>query len=508
MSEPSYAETIFNRQTENPAVLVADGHGLKIRVRTGHLVIEDGLGDSRRVRKIPRVPRTVTRLVILSPDGFVTLDALAWCADAGITVVQADRDGRVLMHSPGQSGDSQIRAEQALVSMACRYRTRKDQGIPADDRRSAAGLSVMRSLIAVKVHGQAGVLADVLRQEDPARMLHGMADRITVADSLSGLLTMEGSAAGSFYWPAWRDRVTVPFPPAELIYAPAHWITFKSRRSLYSQGLKASNRHGRHATDPVNAMLNYAYTVAETEARIACYTAGLDPALGFGHAGNERQDTLALDLLETLRPACDRAVLSFLDTGYGVPYDPATLTPRYLKLLWFSETRDGRCRLVAPLTHMLTERVIAECGATSSRYADSIVRILAVSASRKIQIPAALIVASSRQQRHAATRIPRIAASPDLTVADVIPDELWSRVSVLIPAAPLRRDGKRTRGRADDRLILAGLTGRIVHGWAWATVPQSWQLHRSTCMRRLAEWQESGAWETIVKELSASSRQP
>ena len=115
--------SIFTRQPDNPAVIVADGYGVKIHVSRGHLTVEDGVGSTRRTRRIPRVDATaqlqttstetrVARLVILSDTGFVTMEAMRWCADLGVTVVQLDRTGRILMCSPGQAGDARLRAAQ------------------------------------------------------------------------------------------------------------------------------------------------------------------------------------------------------------------------------------------------------------------------------------------------------------------------------------------------------------------------------------------------------------
>src|SRR5580692_3689982 len=110
----SYASTVFSRDPYNGAVLVADGHAVKISVRRGHLVIEDGLGATRRTRRVPRVPREVARLVILSQDGFITLDAVQWCAAQSIGIHQYDRDGSCLVTSPGQATDAHLIRVQAL----------------------------------------------------------------------------------------------------------------------------------------------------------------------------------------------------------------------------------------------------------------------------------------------------------------------------------------------------------------------------------------------------------
>jgi CRISPR-associated protein Cas1 len=42
--------------------------------------------------------------------------------------------------------------------------------------------------------------------------------------------------------------------------------------------------NNRHASHPVNAMLNYAYEVLKSQVRIAAVSQGLDPTIGYLHA--------------------------------------------------------------------------------------------------------------------------------------------------------------------------------------------------------------------------------
>jgi hypothetical protein len=97
------------------------------------------------------------------------------------------------------------------------------------------------------------------------------------------------------------------------------------------------------ATDPANAMLNYTYRIAEAEAVHACHALGLDPAMGILHADKQGSDSFALDLIEAVRPYCDRVILQFLNCGLGIPVNDRG-KPAYLNRLWFDETRDGQCQ--------------------------------------------------------------------------------------------------------------------------------------------------------------------
>ena len=62
------------------------------------------------------------------------------------------------------------------------------------------------------------------------------------------------------------------------------------------------NRNRRPPTDPVNALLSFAYTLLASECRHALECVGLDSYVGFLHTDRPGRASLALDLMEELRP--------------------------------------------------------------------------------------------------------------------------------------------------------------------------------------------------------------
>jgi hypothetical protein len=102
----------------------------------------------------------------------------------------------------------------------------------------------------------------------------------------------------------------------------------------------------RLAVSPAGAILNYLYALLEAEARLACLTVGLDPALGVLHADVRGRDSLPLDLMEAVRPNVDR-------------YLHALLTDRVFHAGDFHENRRGSCRLLPPLSHELAQTLPA-----------------------------------------------------------------------------------------------------------------------------------------------------
>ncbi|NGZ74052.1 type I-C CRISPR-associated endonuclease Cas1c [Saccharibacillus alkalitolerans] len=73
-------------------------------------------------------------------------------------------------------------------------------------------------------------------------------------------------------------------------------------------------RNRRPPLDPMNALLSLIYTLLRSDVQSALETVGLDPAVGFLHRDRPGRASLALDLMEELRPyLADRLVLSLIN---------------------------------------------------------------------------------------------------------------------------------------------------------------------------------------------------
>ncbi len=68
----------------------------------------------------------------------------------------------------------------------------------------------------------------------------------------------------------------------------------------------------RSAAHPVNAILNYAYAVLQSQVQIKARADGYDPMLGIMHYDRDGAPAFVFDLMEPERPKVDRAVLAFL----------------------------------------------------------------------------------------------------------------------------------------------------------------------------------------------------
>lgn len=96
--------------------------------------------------------------------------------------------------------------------------------------------------------------------------------------------------------------------------ASAYFGVFNQLILRQEQDFVFENRNRRPPTDPVNALLSFAYTLLANEAGAALQAVGLDPYVGFLHRDRPGRASLALDLMEELRPVmADRFVLSLIN---------------------------------------------------------------------------------------------------------------------------------------------------------------------------------------------------
>ena len=196
---------------------------------------------------------------------------------------------------------------------------------------TVTGLDVelARDLIARKMTGQRANLAR-LRVADLSSF-DAMRAALDRADSIDDVRLCEAKAA-AIYWNAWSN-VPIRLRGRDLAKVPARWARYDARSSALTGAPRA-------ATNPVNALLNFTYSLLETESRLALLGAGLDPTLGVLHADQRNRDSFALDAMEPIRPAVDAFVLDLLEE-------------RVLTARDFAELPNGVCRVRAPLTHEL-----------------------------------------------------------------------------------------------------------------------------------------------------------
>jgi CRISPR-associated endonuclease Cas1 len=83
-----------------------------------------------------------------------------------------------------------------------------------------------------------------------------------------------------------------------------------------------TTRNRRPPTDPVNALLSYAYTLLVRSWTVALTAVGFDAYRGFYHQPRYGRPALALDMMEPFRPLiADSSVLQAINNGEVRPSD-------------------------------------------------------------------------------------------------------------------------------------------------------------------------------------------
>ena len=89
----------------------------------------------------------------------------------------------------------------------------------------------------------------------------------------------------------WRGASRRPIPES--------WKTIEQRTSPFQLVQLAGNRNAAH---PVNAILNYAYAVLQSQMQINAVAGGYDPIIGIMHEGRDGSSPFIFDLMEPKRP--------------------------------------------------------------------------------------------------------------------------------------------------------------------------------------------------------------
>ena len=305
-----------NSITLRRGVVTLFGYGISVRVDRGHLILEDGIGETRRYARFARVRHGLKRLVVIGAEGIVSLAALRWIADQDAAFIMLDRQGSVLATTgPVASSDARLRRAQSLAS------------------QTDVALCISRELILQKLSAQERVALNRLNNSVAADKISKALIGVSEAESIQNARLYESHGAGA-YWSAWRT-VSITYPTKDIARIPDHWRTFGARISPLTGS-------PRLAVNPPNAMLNYLYALLESEASIALAALGLDPGIGVMHVDGPTRRSLACDLMEPVRPKVDAFVLDWLSR------EP-------LQRNWFFEERNGSCRLMGPFAARLSE---------------------------------------------------------------------------------------------------------------------------------------------------------
>lgn len=212
---------------------------------------------------------------------------LAACAEAGITVSYVSPEGRFLARVEGvRTGNVLLRRAQFRASEDAARSSVIVRGIVAG--KTANQRAVVRR--ALRDHGEAMDPSARERLDAAERRLTDIARRVLAADGIAALRGLEGEAAQTYFG------------------------IFDALVRVDDAAFRFVGRSRRPPLDRLNALLSFLYAMLGHDCRSALEAHGLDPQVGFLHADRPGRASLALDLMEELRPVlADRLALSLVN---------------------------------------------------------------------------------------------------------------------------------------------------------------------------------------------------
>ena len=266
---------------------------LFVTSENGYLSLDgENVVVSRDKHEVGRYPlHTFMTIVSFSYAG-ASPALMGKCAEAGIGFAMCKPSGRFLARVIGESNGNVL--------------LRRNQYRAADDPVQCCEAAKMMIF---------GKLYNARWSIERTRRDHGMrvdADKLKAASQrLKGLL------------PDVRDETSMDsLRGLEGIGAATYFGVFDDMILNNKGAFHYSGRSRRPPLDRINALLSFAYSLLAHDCASALESVGLDAYVGFLHRDRPGRSSLALDLMEELRPVmADRFVLTLINNRVVTPND-------------------------------------------------------------------------------------------------------------------------------------------------------------------------------------------
>lgn len=245
-------------------------------------------GENILVRKEDEV---VLRLPLHNLENVVCFNYLG--ASPALMAACSERNIGLTFLSPNGRFQARIqgRVKGNVLLRKAQYRICEDK---------ATSLKIARTFLIGKVYNCRKVLERAIRDHgmvidgqkirEMSNVLKSSLPYIAECENLNDLFGLEGSAARSYF------------------NAFDHLILHQKEDFFFHE------RSRRPPLDNLNALLSFLYSLLTNEAVSALEAVGLDPYVGFLHQDRPGRPSLALDLMEELRPVfADRVALSLVN---------------------------------------------------------------------------------------------------------------------------------------------------------------------------------------------------
>lgn len=307
------------RRERNCNALILTGHGNSMQIENGALFIKQGFSHYPQKaechRYFPGSRDIPERILILDGSGSLSFDVLSWLGEQGVALARIKWTGEVAVVASG----SGYASDRAKVDWQIAQRDN-------DEKRKAFAIDLVTRKLAASIETLDRHVPESRKRMTALEWHRNAIDRLereSIA-TVNDLRGIEGQAA-TLYFGSWQG---LPINWTGKRPVPDAWHQYDIRSSM-ANGPKPQNRNASH---PLNAMLNYAYTVKLAQMQIQAVADGYDPTIGIMHHGRRGKPSFVFDLIEPERPKIDATILQFVADQSFTAAD-------------FVILKDGGCRL-------------------------------------------------------------------------------------------------------------------------------------------------------------------
>lgn len=293
--------------------LILDGWNIKITVSGASLIVLNGIRSDRPTpEKTILNPKQIkiNSILLFGETGYISLEALKWLALEKIQVDVFKWDGSLI---------SSFNQEKGTIGKRRigQYQTYLNEG-----RR----LKIAQEIIKGKLEGERNVLSLIQYPEVNPNVLIPFIEAVDKTKSISELMGMEGEAALT-YWNEYKKG----FP----------------------EKMGFNQRSGKGATDIINTLLNYGYSLLEADCLRFIGVVGLDPSIGFLHEMRNEKRSLAYDLQEPFRGEIDVFIWELMIKSKRMKRKDFLRMDNYFLRLW----REGSKKISNAYEIHMSERI-------------------------------------------------------------------------------------------------------------------------------------------------------
>jgi len=262
-------------------LLLLEGYGIDMRVDGGKLHIKEGISSpDEEPEEYIFAPKRIDidSIVIYGRKGNLTLDAIRWLIKHNVQISILNWDGKLLT--------------TMLPPESTNVKTKFAQYHAFEDQKKR--VEIAKKFIEAKFNkSQSAIDYLKLRYPELNFDISDELEKLEGAKTIREIMGVEGGLA----WKYWN----------EFSKAIPEKYEFCSRIDQYRRPMGSG--------DMVNTMLNYGYSLLESECLRVINTVGLDPHVGFLHEMNPSKNSLAYDLQEPFRFLVDLAVINLVENG-------------------------------------------------------------------------------------------------------------------------------------------------------------------------------------------------